>query len=204
MRAMADFPFLQAPFFRRSLAFFLPLAALLTIAVLLVYGAVQHVYRTSANDPQMQIATDDVLQLNAGVPARHLAAGPTVDLSQSLAVHTTVFDRENRVLASTARLAGSVPTPPKGVMDDVMRNGSHWLTWQPQPGVRVAAVLMRWRGGTVLVGRSLAPIEERETNLMQLCLAAWVAGIGALALAALVASWLWPPLLPGREQLAVR
>jgi hypothetical protein len=201
---MVPSAFLRSTFFRRSLAIFLPLAGLLTIAAFLVYGAVQHVYRTSANDPQMQIATDDVLSLNAGASPRRIASGLAVDLARSLAVHTTVFDRGDRVLASTARLDGAVPTPPNRVMDDVMRNGSHWLSWQPRPGVRVAAVVMPWRGGTVLVGRSLAPIEDRETSLLQFCRAAWLAGMGALAVAALVASRLWPALLPVGDQLAVR
>jgi hypothetical protein len=189
---------------RRAVVLFVPAAALLTLCVALVYGAVQHVYRTSANDPQMQLATDASLRLDGGTSPRSLVGRGTVDLARSLAVHITVFGRDDQVLASNARLGGTVPTPPNGVLDGVKLAGLHWLTWQPRSGVRVAAVVVPWRGGTILVGRSLAPIEDREADLEQLCLAAWLLGLAGLAVAALVSSWLWARLSPGREQLAAR
>lgn len=177
---------------RRALAFFLPVAALLTISCLLVAGAVQHDYRTSADDPQLQIATDAVLRLNAGAPPQKVAAGRPVDLARSLATHITVYGLDRSVLASTARLDGHIPVPPPGVLRSARTQGTDDLTWQPQPGVRVAAIVMPWKGGTVLVGRSLGPTESRESDLSSLVEVIWVAGLLLLALASLLAAWLWP------------
>jgi hypothetical protein len=66
------------------------------------------------------------------------------------------------------------------------------VTWQPQSGVRIAAVVVPWQGGTVLAGRSLAQVEIREDNALLIVLAAWLAMLVALTLASLAAAWLWP------------
>jgi hypothetical protein len=177
---------------RLALAFFLPVAACLTVATALVYGAVQQVYRSSANDPQLQIAVDDAQQLDAGAAPAGITSGPAVNLARSLAVHVSVYDRAGRVLGSTARLHGSIPAPPVGALDAARRSGRNIVTWQPDSGVRVAAVIVPWRGGTVLVGRSLGPVEDRETNLEELMAAGWLGGCAFLAVAALLAARLWP------------
>lgn len=184
---------MNAPLLRRALAFYLPVAALLTVTTVLVYGAVQHVYRSSANDPQLQIATDAANRLDAGASPQSVVGTFPVDLARSLAVHLTVFDRHGAVLASTARLDGAIPTPPRGTLDAVRGGGANLVTWQPRRGVRVAAVIIHWRGGAVLAGRSLTPSESRESDLEQLILAAWLGGLVVLAPFALAAAWLWSP-----------
>ena len=177
---------------RRALALFLLPAALITITVALVYGTVQQVYRTSANDPQLQAATEAAHWLDTGVSPRAVTGMGSVDLAWSLATHVSVYDPRGRVLASTARLGGAVPVPPIGVLDTARSQGKNVLTWQPETGVRVAAVVVPWHGGTVLVGRSLGPIEDRETVLELFALAAWIVGLGASAVVAYVVAWLWP------------
>jgi hypothetical protein len=176
---------------RRALAFFLPVAVLLTVLSLLIAGTVQQVYRTSANDPQLQIATDAVLRLNAGRSPARVAREPSVDLARSLATHITVFDAGGKVLASTARLGTGVPVPPAGVLQSARSHGTNTVTWQPRPGVRVAAVVMPWKGGTVLAGRSLGPTETRESALTAMVALGWAAGMVLAAAASFLASWLW-------------
>jgi hypothetical protein len=47
-------------------------------------------------------------------------------------------------------------------------------------------------GGTVLAGRSLGEVERQEDNILLLAAAGWLVMLGALAMTALVAAWLWP------------
>jgi hypothetical protein len=157
-----------------------------------VYAAVQQNYRSSANDPQLQIATEDALRLDAGASPNHVAGGPPVDLARSLGIHVSVYDESGRVTVSTARLDGAIPTVPVGALKSAQRQGQNTITWQPRSGVRVAAVIVRWRGGTVLVGRSLVPIENRENDLLHVVAILWFVGLPVLAGAALLAAYLWP------------
>lgn len=182
----------------RALAFFLLVAALLTIALVAVYSASQQVYRSSANDPQLAIAVNLAHRLDGGAAPATVAGGPAVDLTTSLSTHMSVYDRSGRLLASNARLDGAPPVPPSGVLDAARHDGKNVLTWEPATGVRVAAVVLPWRGGTILVGRSLRPVEDRISSLGLMLLAGWCGGILALAGASLISSWLWPraPLLP--------
>ena len=62
------------------------------------------------------------------------------------------------------------------------------ITWQPQPGVRMASVLSRVHGpnpGFILTGRSLLLVEEQEDVLRRGTFLTWCVLIGLLALGAL-------------------
>jgi hypothetical protein len=115
-----------------------------------------------------------------------------VDVARSLAPFLVIFDSTGKVLATDGQLDGHDPIPPSGVMASAANNPPDMVTWQPRGGVRIAAVVVSWDGGTVLAGRSLAQVEVRENNALLITLAAWVAMLVALALASLAAAWLWP------------
>ena len=181
---------------RRSLAFFLPAAVLATLACGLVYAEVQQGLRSSANDPQYQLATDAAAKLDAGAsPASVVGSSADVDLAASLAPFVIVFDRKHSILATNATLDGGRPAPPDGVLD-AASSGSDTVTWQPRAGVRIAAVAVAWNGGTVVSGRSLRLVEDRETNAELIAGLAWIVSLVALAAAALVAARLWPAAGP--------
>jgi hypothetical protein len=64
------------------------------------------------------------------------------------------------------------------------------ITWQPAPGVRVAAVIVPYGGqqpGFVLAGRSLRLVEQREDALLRDVAGGLAAGL-AVTLAAAVAA----------------
>jgi hypothetical protein len=124
------------PLVRRSIALWLPIAAISTVFAGVVYGAVQQALRSSANDPQLQMAEDAATQLSAGTAPGVVATGATVDIARSLAPFVTVFDGSGRVLASTAQLDGQTPVPPQGVLDSAAANGADVISWQPRDGVR--------------------------------------------------------------------
>jgi hypothetical protein len=181
---------------RRTVAVYFPLAFGLTIAAVIAWAIAQSSTRTAGNNPQAQIASDAARRLDAGISPTVIAGGRTIDLARSLAAHISVYDRRGRLLASTARLDAAVPVPPKGVLAAAQRQRSNDVTWEPEPGVRVAAVVIRWRGGTVLVGRSLAPIAQREVDLAKVVAAVWLIALVVVGMAVSMAVRKWPSLSP--------
>ncbi len=145
---------------------------------LLVYAAVQQNYRQSANDPQVQLAQSAASLLSSGRALNQIVPAEQIDMATSLVPYIMVFGSDGSVLASSATLNGTVPTPPRGVFSSTeARGGEDRFTWQPQRGVRSAAVVVRARvaDGTryVLVGRSLREVESRISSLGLIVFAAW-------------------------------
>ncbi|HEY5487712.1 MAG TPA: hypothetical protein VIK06_08700 [Candidatus Limnocylindrales bacterium] len=188
----------MSPLIRRALAFFLPVAVLVTALCGLVYLEVQQDLRSGANDPQYQMATDAATRLDGGTaPSSVVDSTPGVDLATSLAPFVIVFDRNHSILATDATLDGGRPAPPDGVLDAAGPSDPNLVTWQPRTGVRIATVAVAWSGGTVVAGRSLRLVEDRETNAELIAGLAWIASLVALAAASLVAARLWPAPSPG-------
>jgi hypothetical protein len=179
---------------RRVIAIFLPLAVLATLTCGLVYVEVQQALRSGANDPQYQMAEDAASRLDAGArPVDLVDTAETVDAATSLAPFTIIFDSAGRVLASDITLDGGQPIPPSGVLRAAKPGSPNAVTWQPREGVRIASVTVAWSGGIVLTGRSLRRVEEQELNTELIAGAAWLVALAALAGAATVAAWVWPP-----------
>jgi hypothetical protein len=65
--------------------------------------------------------------------------------------------------------------------------------------VRIAAVVVAWKSGFVLAGRSLQRVEEQEANAELLAGVAWLVSLAALAAACAAAAWLWPAASPNRK-----
>ncbi len=162
------------------------LAGIATGIALALYAIPQQVLRNGANDPQIQLATDAVVRLEAGgSPAEAIPAG-NVDIRRSLAPFLIAYDDKGQPLTSQARLNGEIPILPLGVFDYVRQHGEERVSWQPvlgrTRGVRIAAVIERVGGahpGFVLAGRSLREVEAREAQVEQMAGLTWV---GMLAL----------------------
>lgn len=91
-----------------------------------------------------------------------------VDIARSLAPYLMVFDPNGNVQASNAVLHGQVPNLPKGVFDYTRQHGEDRISYQPEPGVRSAVVVVAVNGGRdgfVLAGRSLREVEKRVDQL---------------------------------------
>lgn len=162
----------------RVILYWLPIAVGITALSGLVYAVVQQNYRQSANDPQIQMAEDAAAQLEAGAQPQALVGAGKVDIARSLSPFLIVYDDTGNPVASSAQLNGQIPTLPTGVFSSVRQSGEDRLTWQPQEGVRSAAVITHFGGsqpGFVLSGRSLTEVEKRESQLT------WMVGFGWLA-----------------------
>jgi hypothetical protein len=157
----------------------IPLAALIVLLTGMIYVATQQSYRSGANDPQVQMATDAVNALQRGAAPQDLVTTNKIDIAESLAPYLAIYDSNHQIVASSATLHGESLAPPSGVFDNAQTNGMNVLTWQPEAGVRSAIVVKSYPGGFVLAGRSLQSVEERETSLEQILL---IGGLATLAL----------------------
>jgi hypothetical protein len=68
-----------------TLVQWIPLAALTVLLTGMIYVATQHSYRSGANDPQIQMATDAVNALARGASPQDLVAANKIDIAESLA-----------------------------------------------------------------------------------------------------------------------
>ncbi len=166
---------------RHVLRHWLPLAAVITAMCGLAYLLVQQAGRQGANDPQIQLAEDAAVALAQGAAAESLL--PTqIDVGKSLAPFVIVYDDAGQVVAGSGLLHGEVPAVPAGVLEYTRWRGQDRITWQPERGVRIAAVVVRSEGtnpGFVLAGRSLREVEVRATSMELIAGAAWAATLAS-------------------------
>ena len=154
---------------------FLPLAVAITILSGSVYVAVQQSQRQNANDPQIEYA--EGLATQFGGSGNIPTISPSIDIATSLSTWVAIFDENGKILQSSGVLNNAPPALPSGIFDQVKSAGQDRITWEPQPGVRVALVIMHYQGartGYVAVGRSLREVESRIAMLGWYVFGAWL------------------------------
>ena len=180
----------------RVLPVWLPIIVAATVLTLLVFAALQQNLRMGANDPQVQMAEDAAARLNAGAGPDSVTPAQQVDMARSLAPFLIVFGHDGRPLASSALLDGQTPLPPRGVFDSIPQGGRSEITWAPRPDVREAAVIVAYRNGDILAGRSLRLVEQRADALARAVIVLWLVMLISSGLAILLggrlARWLAP------------
>jgi hypothetical protein len=181
------------------------LAGLSTGLALALYAIPQQVLRQGLNDPQIAIATDLVAVFERGGLMEMLQQGALpaivggsshVDMARSLSPFVIVYNDRGQTLASQAQLDGQTPVPPAGVFDYVRKHGEERVSWQPRPGVRIAAVVQRVNGaqpGFVLAGRNMREVEAREEQVEQMAGFTWIGMLGLIVLATLGFGWYTRP-----------
>jgi len=176
----------------RALARWIPIAVAVTGLALAVILAVQTDLRLSGNDPQIQMAVDAAHALADGVDIDTVLPPTTVNLRVSLAPFLIVFDDQGAPIAASGELDGRMPELPAGVFDYVRENGEDRVTWQPDPEVRIAAVVVPIDSpgtGFVLAGRSLREVEARKAVVQAQVGAAWLAILVATLMTSWVGEW---------------
>ena len=147
----------------------LPLAVAIIGICGLLYAVTRQSYRSSLNDPQIQWAEDGALALASGmVPAEIVPRGVLIDAGQSPAPFIAVFDKEGIPLESSATIDNFPPKPPAGVFGYAKKYGENRVTWQPNPTVRIALVVVPVpddSGRFVAAGRNMREVERREANV---------------------------------------
>jgi hypothetical protein len=100
----------------------------------------------------------------------HDLAGPKQEISSSdwlnsTSIFTVLYDASGHALTGNATLHGALPQPPPGIFNVIQQRGEYKVTWQPQPGIRVALTGRPMpNGGFVLAGQSLLPSEARTAR----------------------------------------
>jgi hypothetical protein len=170
----------------------LPLAVAITGVCGLVYLTSQQMLRMGANEPQVQIAQDWASMLAQGASPDSVASAPKVEIATSLSSFVAVYDETGKLVATSGLLRGAPPSLPGGVFEYARNNAEDRVTWQPEPGVRLAAVVDHYGGskpGFVVAARSLRESERRDSQMLQISALAWLATLGA-ALATVAAGQL--------------
>lgn len=157
------------------LRLWLPFAVSITMLCALMYVAVQQNYRNGLNDPQIQIAEDFATNFKTKDDAAGLDQSGKTDISSSLATFGIAYDKEGKAIGSSAVLNGQTPTLPNGTLAEADKSGQNIFTWEPQKGVRLAAVVNKAEGGYILIGRNMREGEKRINEL------AIMVGVGYLA-----------------------
>lgn len=148
----------------------------------LVFIATQQSLRLSANDPQIQIAQDILNSLSQGADPKQLSP-TTVDMASATSAFVIIYDNNQKAVGTTVELDKKTPVPPSKSFDKTKSNNESRFTWEPKKGLRQAAVMVKYKDGYVLVGKSLGEIENRINVILRIVGVAWVVGIAATTLA---------------------
>ena len=151
---------------------FLVLASVLVLGFGFAFGVGQQVLRMGANDPQTEIIESFYETLTQGQDPSLFGSIPPVDMQKGLTPFVNIYDADGKFVAGNGKLGENSPAPLKGVFDFAKKNGENRFTWQPQKGVRIAAVLRSYKTGVkqgfILAGKSLKEVENRIQNLMKM------------------------------------
>jgi hypothetical protein len=149
--------------------------------ILTVWGAAasltfQQMLRRGANQPQIQMAATYAAEIASGINPEQAIPRNKVDLEQSLEPFAIFYDDQGTPVTSNAHLNQVIPSPPGGVFNYLRSHDTDTVTWQPQPNVRIAAVIHRVSGpspGFILAGRSLRMVEEQESLFWRMVFLGW-------------------------------
>ena len=148
-------------FIYKVLKAWIPLAATITLLCGVIYLIMQQTYRMDANDPQVQITGDVKAALEDGATPDQMVGQSKADIAKTLDPFIIIYDINKQIVVTSASLNGSSPSIPGGVLDQVAKKDEERVTWQPQKDVRIAAVVVKYKDGFVLAGRSLKEVESR-------------------------------------------
>jgi hypothetical protein len=154
-------------------------AVLLTIIFGTIYYVGQQSLRMSANDPQIMIAQDTAAVLNQGGTPDSVFGSLKgyVDAKNSLDPFVIVYDLNGKVLSANGYVDKKVPAIPVGVLKAADNKAYSSVTWEPQSGVRFAAVSVKANKYYVVSARSLKIVEQRESGRFQNTLEGWGAAM---------------------------
>lgn len=151
----------------------------------------QQMLRRGANQPQQQMATAYASKIASGVKPNEAIPRNHVDLTRSLEPFAIFYNDQGSPTTGSGYLHQELPVPPHGVFNYVRSSGIDTVSWQPQPGVRIAAVIQRVEGATpgfVLTGRSLQVVEAQESLFWEMAFASWFIVIALLVAGAALLS----------------
>jgi hypothetical protein len=148
----------------------------------LVFIATQQSLRLSANDPQVQITQDILNSLSQGADPKQLSV-TTVDMANTTSAFVIIYDNNQKAVGTTVELDKKTPVPPSQAFEKTKNNNENRFTWEAKKGLRQATVMVKYKDGYVLAGKSLGEIENRINVILRIVGIAWIVGIAATTLA---------------------
>jgi hypothetical protein len=138
----------------------------------------QQMLRRGANEPQIQMGASYASKIESGVQPADAIPRNNVDIENSLEPFLIFYDDNGAPVTATGHLNQVIPTPPHGVFNYVRSHADRTdnISWQPQPNVRIAAIVRRVSGpnpGFLLTGRSLRLVEEQENLFWRMVFIGW-------------------------------
>jgi hypothetical protein len=170
----------------KTFSSWIPIATLITFLSFLVMGASQQIYRTLMDDPQTQLVHDGAFALAHGeVPAQIVPRGQLIDIQYNLAPFIAIYDKTGKPLEASGTLYSKPPQPPLGLFDYTRAQGKHRVSWQPEPGVRIALVMqyVPEKDWFVVAGRNMQEAEQRMRKLALSIVFGWMVTLIAYSVA---------------------
>ncbi len=152
----------------------LPFAVAISAFCALVYVTAQQSLRQGANDPQIQMAEDAAAALDRGVSRDVAVPKEQVEFSTSLAPFLVLYDANGKPVAGSGLLNGELPEYPVGALEASKASGENRVTWQPTGSVRIASVVVPYKDGYVVAGRSLREVENRQAQIELIAVLTWL------------------------------
>ena len=157
----------------------------------------QQMLRRDADHPQIEMASSyshDMASYH--IPPALVLPHRFVDASNSLEPFVILYDSAGKRLRANGSTKGAVlPDPPPGVFAYLRTHPTDTFTWQPGPGLRIAAVAQRIdvdpgfnlnpNPGFILVGRSLTLVQQQEDALRRGTFFTWFVLMALIAAGAL-------------------
>ena len=173
----------------------LPLFCVIVCIYAIVYLAMQQYIRLSANEIPIQYAEDTRNELlHKSDLSEIFKAVPKIELGKSLSPFIIICDSNTAPQASTCSLDGRCPVPPRGAFITAQQQGQNRITWQPEPGIRNAIVIlpfsMNGAHGYILAGQSLRETEDRERFLLSQIAAGILITLVATFITALISAFI--------------
>jgi hypothetical protein len=164
-------------------------AVLATVLLPATYVLLQQHERLSMDDLPAQIAEDMADRMKQGVPPQSLIGGVKIDPRGSLAPFAIVLDAKGAVEGASFTLGHDTPHMPAGMLQAAKKNGEDRVTWEPEPGVRLATAVVyatdqKQAAHYLIVGHSLREAEKRIALYGWLAFAAWIVSIVTMLAAA--------------------
>lgn len=159
----------------RSVVIFVLLAVIITLIYGSIYGSVQQVYRSLANDPQVDVVDQLAGIIKQDIPLEAIIGeADQIEIADSKGLFVMVFDKNKNLVGSSAVLNGKALSLPSGVFDQANQDAGNRFTWEPEKGLRMAVVLKQIDDkGYALAGRSLKETELRTNQITTMLIVAW-------------------------------
>lgn len=166
----------------QRIAGWLAAAVIITLVFAAVYLTLQQSGRQAVNTAPAAAVAAQVQQIGSDP-----ATGPRLELTSDSGPFMIIYGEDNKAVFTTVTLHGEVPNLPVGVLDTTRSAGTDVVTWQPEPGLRMAVVARQAAGKVVVAGQSLTPFENADKRTQLVLTAGWLASLMVLVAAYVVA-----------------